>query len=198
MSSKSSRTTEEPRADLPERVAVGRVVRPHGVRGEVVVAVLSDVPGRLAAGRTVLIVPDGAPETPPRAAVIASSRPQKSGLLVRFEGIDDRDRAEELRGASLEVERSQVPEAPEGTYYWYQLLGCRCRDIGDIGEGGRDLGEVVDLIEDGGGLLLVVSDGERRLPVPFVASFLRGVDVERGTIDLELPPGLIEVCASRS
>jgi 16S rRNA processing protein RimM len=195
MSSKSSRMTEEqPRADLPERVAVGRVVRPHGVRGEVVVTVLSDVPDRLAVGRMVLVsweAPEGQVPTP-RSRVIASSRPQKTGMLVRFEGVDDRDQAEELRGAWLEVDRSQVPEAPEGTYYWYQLLGCRCRD------GGRDLGEVVDLIEDGGGLLLMVSDGERRLPIPFVEGFLRGVDVERGTIDLELPPGLIEACASRS
>jgi 16S rRNA processing protein RimM len=198
MSSKSSRTTEEqPRADLPERVAVGRVVRPHGVRGEVVVTNLSDVPDRLAAGRTVLVsreAGDGGALTSlaSRSRVIASSRPQKSGMLVRFEGVEDRDQAEELRGAWLEVDRSQVPEAPEGTYYWYQLLGCRCRDRGD------DLGEVVDLLEDGGGLLLIVSDGERRLPIPFVAGFLRGVDVERGTIDLELPPGLIEACASRS
>ena len=191
MSSKSSRTKTDsgPRADLPERVAVGRVLRPHGVRGEVVVQVLSDVPGRLAPGSTVLGTRDGKPPIP---LVVETQREHKTGAVVRFAGCDDRDRAEELRDLLLEVDRSQVPAAPEGTYYWYQLLGCRC------GVGGEDLGEVVDLVEDGGGLLLVVSDGERAVPIPFVRSFLKTVDVERGHIELELPEGLLEACASRS
>ena len=188
MSSKSSRT--ESRADLPERVTVGRVIRPHGVRGEVTVTVLTDVPGRFAPGTTLLLArEEGGPAVP---VVVESERPHKSGVAVRFAGTEDRDRAEELRGAWLEVERSQVPAAPPGTYYHYELLGCRCFD------GERDLGQVVEVIEDGGGLLLIVEDGERQVPVPFVASFLREVDVAAGRIELALPPGLVDACASRS
>lgn len=190
MSSKSSRKTTDPadiagRADLPERVSVGRVLRPHGVRGEVVVEVLSDVPDRLAPGRRLWAFGN-------RPVTVESQRPHKSGALVRFAGIDDRDRAEELRDALLEVDRSEVPAAPEGTYYWYQLLGCRCS------AGGEDLGEVTDLVEDGGGLLLVVSRDGRQVPIPFVRSFLKEVDVERGRIELDLPEGLLEACASGS
>jgi 16S rRNA processing protein RimM len=190
MSSRSSRTEGESRADLPERVTVGRVLRPHGVRGELVVAALTDVPGRFAPGTTLLMTrEEGGPAEP---VVVESERAHKSGVVVRFAGVEDRDQAEELRGRWLEVERSQVPPAPAGTYYHFELLGCRCFD------GGRELGEVVDLAEDGGGLLLIVADGERRVPVPFVASFLREIDVAAGRIDLDLPPGLIEACASRS
>jgi 16S rRNA processing protein RimM len=214
MSSRSSKTTEaaapppvaDPgiRPDLPDRVAVGRVLRPHGVRGEVVVDVTSDVPGRFDAGSRLLVARAGSAAMSAMSAMsamtamtamtltVAASRPHKSGACVRFEGIGGREEAEALRGLELEVERSAVPAAPAGTYYYYELLGCHCRD------GGRDLGEVVDLAEDGGGLLLIVADGERRVPVPFVQSFLRGVDVAAGRIDLELPPGLLEVCASRS
>jgi 16S rRNA processing protein RimM len=194
MSSKSSRKIAEEKAgegtrrDLPERVAVGRVLRPHGVRGEVAVEVLSDVPERLAPGSEVVAVR----ANHPRKLVVESRRPQKSGALIRFQGVDDRDQAEELRDAVLEVDRSQVPAAPAGTYYWYELLGCRCHSAGE------DLGEVTDLVEDGGGLLLVVKDGEREVPIPFVRSFLKDVDVERGRIELDLPPGLLEACASRS
>lgn len=189
MSSKSSRT-EEHRADFPERVTVGRVVRPHGVRGEVTVAVLSDVPGRFDLGSRLLMARE---EGGPAVTVeVASSRAQKGGVVVRFAGIEDRDRAEELRNAWLEVELSQVPPAPPGIYYHFQLLGCRCYDSG------TELGEVVDLVEDGGGLLLIVSDGERRVPLPFVASFLKEVDVAGRRIDFELPPGLVDACASRS
>ncbi len=196
-------------ATLPETVAVGRILRPHGIQGELVVQVLSDVPDRLAPGRRLLLTWDdpaskrspGAPvkpATPARPAttvVVKTERPHKTGALIRFEGVEDRDRAEELRGGWLEVLQSEVPEPPAGTYYHYQLLGCRCFD------GETDLGEVVELLEDGGGLLLIVSDGERRLPIPFVKGFLKSVDVTAGAakkIELELPPGLVETCASRS
>lgn len=208
MSSKSSRkTTEAPagvagpaetrRDDLPERVAVGRVLRPHGVRGEVVVQVLSDVPQRLDPGSEMFAVWEGRPGRSQRTLVVETCRPHKSGGMVRFAGIADRDQADELRDAWLEVDRSRVPAPEEGTYYWYQLLGCRCFDAGNDGEV-ADLGKIVDLVEDGGGLLLIVSDGERQIPIPFVRSFLKSVDVESGRIELELPPGLLETCASTS
>jgi 16S rRNA processing protein RimM len=191
MSSTSSRTSDA-RSDLPETVAVGRVLRPHGVRGEVVVEVLSDVPGRFDAGSSLLAARDGKPAGDLPRLIVAASRPHKSGALVVFEGIGDRDRAEELRGVWLEVPRAAVPAAEPGTYYQYELLGCRCF------AGGEELGRVEELAEDGGGLLLIVADGERRIPVPFVRAFLKSVDVAGGRIELDLPEGLLEACASRS
>jgi 16S rRNA processing protein RimM len=199
MSSKSSKT-EAPKAeiparrdDLPETVAVGRVLRPHGVRGEVVVEKLSDVPGRFKKGSRLTGVREG---EPPRQLTVAAGRPHKSGAVVRFEGCEDRDRAEELRGLDLEVPRAEVPKAPRGTYYQFELLGCSCRNRGE------ELGRVVEVVEDGGGVMLIVEglvEGERRrVPVPFVKAFLRKVDVAAGRIDLALPPGLLETCASRS
>ena len=193
MSSKSSKT-EAPgvparRDDLPETVAVGRVLRPHGIKGEVAVEVLSDVPGRFEKGSRVQGVREGKPS---RTLVVAASRPQKGGAVVRFEGFEDRDQAEELRGLDLEVPRSEVPKAPEGTYYQYELLGCLCFNEGEA------LGRVVEVTEDGGGLMLIVEGEGRRVPVPFVREFLRAVDVETGRIDLALPPGLLEECAFRS
>jgi 16S rRNA processing protein RimM len=194
MSSKSSKTEgqEVPRPrrdDLPETVAVGRVLRPHGVRGEVVVAVLSDVPGRFQPGSRLLGVREG---SAPVTLTIAAGRDHKTGAVVRFEGYDERDGAETLRGLDLEVPRATVPPAPDGTYYQYELVGCRCRNEGE------ELGRVVEVVEDGGGMMLIVEGGGRRVPVPFVKQFLRAVDVEEGWIDLALPPGLLETCASAS
>ena len=193
MSSKSSKT-EAPEAptrrdDLPETVAVGRVLRSHGLKGDVVVEVLSDVPGRYEKGSRVQGVREG---RPPLSLVVASSRSQKGGAVVRFEGYEDRDRAEELRGLDLEVPRSEVPKAPEGTYYQFELLGCLCFNEGE------GLGRVVEVTENGGGVMLMVEGEGRQVPVPFVREFLREVDVEAGRIDLALPPGLLETCASRS
>ena len=72
-------------------------------------------------------------------------------------------------------------------------MNCRCHDRRH-----GELGKVVDVIEDGGGLLLEVADGERRLLVPFVRRYLVAVDRVERTIELDLPAGLIETCASRS
>jgi 16S rRNA processing protein RimM len=191
MSSKSSKTENdlEGRSDLPETVTVGRVLRPHGVRGEVAVQVLSDVPGRFDKGSRVSGIREGEPPLP---LEVATGRVHKTGAVVRFEGYEDRDRAEELRNLWLEIPRSEVPAAEPGTYYQYELLGCLCR------ANGEELGRVVEVLEDGGGLLLIVEGGGRRVPVPFVKEFLREVDVAAARIDLELPPGLVETCASKS
>ncbi len=201
MSSKSSKTEAPPSAtvvpyetrrdDLPETISVGRVLRPHGVRGEVAVEVLSDVPGRFKKGSRVMGIREG---SPPSSLVVAAGRVHKSGAVVRFEGCDSREQAEELRGLDLEVSRSEVPKAPQGTYYHFELLGCRCRDTGSD----QELGRVVEVLEDGGGLILVVEGEGRRVPVPFVKDLLREVDVAAGRIEVELPEGLLETCASPS
>lgn len=198
MSSKSSKTEgpEVPRPrrdDLPETVAVGRVLRPHGVKGEVVVEVLSDVPGRFQKGSRVQGVREG---SPPVTLTVAAGRKHKTGAVVRFEGYEDRDQVEALRGLDLEVALAEVPKAPRGTYYQYELLGCLCRDVNN--DGGEELGKVVEVVEDGGGTMLIVEGEGRRIPVPFVKAFLRRVDVARGRIDLALPEGFLEACESRS
>ena len=187
MSSRSS--IPEPPRRLPDRVCVAVVRRVHGIKGGVLVEVQSDNPERFTGGSSlVAILPSGTE----RILVVERAVPHASGLLIYFEGVRDRDEAESLRGASLEVERSSVPPAPEGTYYFFELVGCRCFD------GATDLGVVEDVLEDGGGLLLLVAREGTQLPIPFVKRFLRRVDVAEGRIEMELPAGLFEACASTS
>lgn len=197
MSSRSSKKTSSSATDeAGDRVEVGRVLGAHGVRGEVAVESFSDVPERFAAGSELLAVPGagGATRsTPPRRLLVEAVRPHRGGLLVRFREVEDRDAAEALRGALLEVPREAVPAPPEDTWYHFQLVGCRCRDARR-----GDLGEVVEVVEDGGGVLLVVEGEGRRLLVPFVREVVREVDTEEGRIELDLPEGLIEACASKS
>lgn len=179
------------RTEWPQTVVVGRIVKPHGLRGEVVVEVMSDVPERFSVGSDLLMIPEsgGASST----IRIGGRRRHGAQLLVVVEGVEDREGAEALRGAWLEVGRDRVPAAPTGSYYYYQLLGCTCRDRRD-----GDLGSVVDVVEDGGGLLLVVRDGHRELLVPFVEAMVVRIDPDEGIIELDLPAGLLETCASTS
>ncbi len=186
MSSKSSTTDSRG----PRTVLVGLIHKPHGLTGEVAVESLTDVADRFAAGSELDLV---APGVPRRAVRVRSSRRHGRGLLVRFEGFGDRDGAEELRGARLEVAREAVPPAPDGEYYHFELLGCRCVD-----GSGHELGVVREVVEDGGGEILSVEDEAGELLVPFVAAFLKRVDTVAGVIELDLPDGLIETCRSRS
>ncbi len=191
MSSRSSKKTTS-----DQTVEVGRVHAAHGVRGEVSVEPYSEVEGRFAPGARLR----SARPTGPRVLTVETVRPHKSRLLVRFEGVADRDAAESLRGTVLEVPRDEVPEPPEDTWYYFQLLGCRCHDARE-----GDLGEVVGVTEDGGGVLLEVRDGSRRLLIPFARALVKSVvpagpegGGEGGRIELELPEGLVEACASKS
>ena len=183
-----------------ERIAVGRIAAAHGLRGEVTVEVLSDVPGRFAPGAVLVLSLAGAPR---RDLVVDAARPyasrHKDRLLVRFAGVDDRTAAEALRGGVLEVEAAAVPPAPEGSYYQFELVGCRCED-----RRAGFLGEVVDVVAGGGGDLLRVFCPARgdepgsELLLPFVDAYVVDVDVPGRRILMDLPEGLIEACGSAS
>ena len=174
----------------PDGVVVGRVRKAHGVRGEVAVEVFSDVAERFdVGGRLVARLRGGEART----VIVASARPHAQLQLLRFEGCEDRGAAEQLRSATLEVDRSQVPPSASGAFYYYELIGCRCVD-----RRSGALGRVIDVIEDGGGLLLELESVRGRLLVPFVQIYLVSVDIGLGVIELDLPENLVEMCTSTS
>ncbi|MDX1382680.1 MAG: ribosome maturation factor RimM [Thermoanaerobaculia bacterium] len=172
--------------ELPDTVRVGKIVKPHGLRGDLVVEASTDVAERFAPGSMLTLA--GPRE---RRLEVARCRVHKGLLLVAFAGLESRDDVEGLRGLELVVARQDVPAAPPGSYYYFELVGCACRD-----ESAGDLGRVVDVVEDGGGLILEIERGSRKLLVPFVNAYLVEVDVAGRRIALDLPPGLIETCES--
>lgn len=188
MTSSSSKTDPEP---LPDRVLVGIVTRPHGLRGDVVVEAASDREERFARGSVVeATLPGGAT----LRLTVAATRASQRGLRVIFEGYGDRDAAERLRGARLEVPLAEVPPARPGEYYHFELVGCRSFD-----HAAGELGRVVEVEQGAADLLLVVErpDG-RRLRLPFVEAFVERIDRDARRIDWKLPEGLIEACTSTS
>ena len=115
-------------------VAVGKITRAHGVRGEVAVLVLTEVEDRFEPG-TQLSADGRSPLT------IDATRRDRGRLLVKFRGVDGRDAAQALSGVYLMVPRSASPELPEGSYWPYELEGCEVRT-----EGGRELGTIAEVI----------------------------------------------------
>ena len=175
---------------LPKTVVVGRVGKPHGVRGEFTIEVLTDVPDRFSVGERLLL---SRSTTASRAVTVVTSRAHGNARVIRLQGIENREEAEELRGALLEVKRDHVPAPPPGSYYHYQLVGCRCVD-----RTSGDLGRVVEVVEDGGGWILEIDDAGRRILLPFVQAYLVRVDVASALIETDVPPELIKTCASTS
>jgi len=150
---------------------LGRVGRPHGIRGEVVVTLHTDRPERTAPG-AVFHVGD-------RTLVLASARPHQGRWLVRFEGVTDRDAAEELRGATLVGEPLDDPG--EGRIWVHELVGDEVRDVH-----GHALGHVLEVEVNPAHDILVLEDGVL-VPMVFV------VDRRPGVLVIDPPEGLLDL-----
>ena len=170
-------------------VVVGRVGKPHGVRGEVTVDVRTDEPERrFAAGTTLRAEPPKGSANPLRAMTVRSSRWHQSTLLVVFEELADRNAAEAARGIVLHanVPADATPDDPD-EYYDRQLIGLAAYDL----DGGV-LGEVSALVHGGAQDLLTIRtpDGRDAL-VPFVAALVPEVDLEARRVVIADRPGLV-------
>lgn len=170
-------------------VVVGRIGKPHGIRGDVTVDVRTDEPERRFATGSVLAVqaPRGS-ATRLRQLTVASARWHQSTLLVRFEEIADRNAAEAARGILLHasIPADESPEDPD-EFYDHQLVGLTAYD-----EAGALLGEVSAVVHGGAQDLLTVRtpDGRDAL-VPFVKALVPEVDLSAGRVVIADRPGLV-------
>jgi 16S rRNA processing protein RimM len=174
------------------RVIVGRIGRPHGIRGEVVIGVRTDEPDlRFAVGATLDVRRslDALPGEQGQLTV-ASARWHSGQLLVAFAGVTDRTAAGELTGSWLIVDSSQLPEiADPDEFRDHELIGLSVRTCA-----GDPVGVVTDVLHYGQDLLVVRradgKDGE--CLVPFVKAIVPEVDVEAGLVVIDPPPGLLD------
>ena len=162
---------------------VGRIGRPHGVRGEVTIAPSTDDPdARFAVGNR--LSTDPASRGP---LTVTGFRRSGRMLVLAFDGFADRDAAETLRGVAVTVDASTlpVPDDPD-EFYDHQLIGLAVQDAG-----GAALGEVVDVLHPPAAPVLTVRrpDGSDEL-VPFVSAIVPVVDLEAGRLVVDPPDGM--------
>lgn len=168
------------------QLVVGRIGRPHGVRGEVVVDVRTDSPEQRYAVGSVF-------ETDPASAgplTVETLRPHQGRFLVTFAGYADRDLAEKLRGVLLCVDSSTVPDPDDPEEFNdHRLVGLRAQL-----SSGELLGEVVGIDHAPASDLLIVRllDGRTGL-VPFVRAIVPEVDIDGGKVVLDPPDGLFDI-----
>lgn len=168
------------------QLVVGRIRRPHGIRGELSVEVRTDDPeDRFAVGRALRTDPDDrGPLT------ITAGRWHSGSLLLAFAEVPDRDAAEELRGTWLVVDSSEIgPTGDPDEFHDHELIG-----LAAVTVGGEPVGVVTDVRHHGQDLLVIEPAAGRRddLLVPFVAAIVPEVDVPAGRLVIDPPPGLLE------
>jgi 16S rRNA processing protein RimM len=167
----------------PEYLTVGRVLRPHGVRGELLVEVLTDFPESLP-GKTVTLTAEA--DSPGERLVVDSVRWHRGRLLVRVAGRDDRESVEALRNYLIQIDLSQAEPLAEGQYYHHQIVGLRA-----VADDGRLLGRVSAILETGANDVYVVETPEGgELLVPAIRDAVRKIDLEAGEIVIHVLDGL--------
>lgn len=167
---------------------VGRIGKPHGIRGEVTVDVRTDEPERRYVDGAVLQAeaPRGSAFTA-RTLTVTRTRWHQGVLLVTFAELDDRNTAEAARGVVLRtfVSADEVPEDPD-EFYDHQLIGLAAYDVD-----GTHLGELVGLTHGAQDLLRIRTPEGREALVPFVATLVPEVDVAGGRVVIADRPGLV-------
>ncbi len=168
------------KADPPpkDHVIVGSILGASGLRGEVRVRGFTDSRERYATGSTVYF------GSIPRR--IERSRPHKSGLVVKFEGVDGRNAAEALRGTVLTVPLSAVLPLEGSNYYHYQIIGMAVWTAED-----EYLGTVREILPAGGTDVYVIKSEEgRELLLPALREVVTDVDITANRMTVSVPEGL--------
>lgn len=161
-----------------DRVVVGRVLGPWGVRGEVKVEVMTDFPDRFSPEEEVYI--GGSP------LAIEGCRWQKGLAIVKLATIDGIESAETIRGQFIEVPGEQLRSLPEDEYYQFQIVGLEVWT-----SEGEFLGRVSRIIPTGGNDVYLVLYEGREVLVPAIEDVVKSVDLERGRIVIEVIRGLL-------
>ena len=169
---------------LAEFLQIGRILGPHGIKGELRVLPLTDDPSRFDRLTDCLLDDPGG--GPPVACRSTGVRHQQGYVLLHLQGVDDRTGAERLKGRYLLVARKDAVRLPKDSYFVCDLVGCRVRTMD-----GEDLGELAEVLSTGSNdVYLVQRKGAKDLLIPALKTVVCSVDIETRLIQVVLPDGL--------
>lgn len=166
--------------DEPAFLVVGKLHRPHGLNGEIVMSVHTDFPERLNTGTTVFIGDDHHP------LIIRSCRRHKNSLLMSFNELNSPEEIGIFRNQYVYVITTDRPPLEEGEYYHHQLLGLRVID-----QAGSSLGYIDEILETGANDVLVIRDEVGKdYYLPYVNEMILQINLEEGFLKVDPIPGI--------
>lgn len=167
-----------------ELVAIAKIVKSRGLRGELVADILTDFPERFAETSDVIVLlPNG--ET--LDLIIEKFWFQKGRIVLKFADFDSIEKAETLRGAEICVPEDETIELEEDEFFDWELAGCEVETVS-----GEKIGRVKELMRTGGTENLVVEGAAKDYLIPFAETICVAVDVENKLIKIDAPEGLLE------
>jgi len=175
----------------PDHLVVGRVVKPHGTKGELFVWLMTDDPDEVFGPDRELWLGDeeGGLGEDAATLVVERSRPFKRGLLVMFAGVSNREAVESMANRCLLAPRDALSEPGDGETYYHDLLGLAVETVE-----GAAVGRVVGVYEtEPADLLEVEADDGRRRLIPLSKQVVRRIDVAAGRLEIEPPAGLLDL-----
>jgi 16S rRNA processing protein RimM len=165
-------------------VIIGKIVRAHGLRGEVKVSPLTDNPERFETLQSAVIQrPDGV-EVP---VSVVNLRPIPGHFLVTFEGYRNLTEVAGLIGGWISVPETEVPDLPDGRYYHFQILGMSVYEEGD----GAYIGEIVEVFSTGSNDVYVVRNGPKEHLIPAIRDVVQEIDVAARRMTIRCVEGLL-------
>ena len=173
-----------PDTDSPT-LAIARIVRTQGNRGEVLADILTDFPERFQRLKAVwLEFPDEHREM----AVVEATWPHKGRQVLKFAGIESISEAERLRTAWVLVDRKDAVPLEEGEYYDHDLIGCQVVDVAGV-----VLGRVREILKAAGNSVLIVDGPRGEILIPAVADCCRQISIPEKLIVVDPPEGLLDL-----
>jgi 16S rRNA processing protein RimM len=165
----------------PVFVIIGKLRRPHGLHGEMIMEIHTDYPERFSVGKTIRV---GHKQTP---LLIRSIRPHKDFLLIAFEGYNGPEELGDFRNQSVYIDAKEIPDLPAGDFYHHQLIGLQV-----ISEYEQQIGTVVEILVTGANDVLVVQQSDNiEVLLPYVSEYLIEVNLDLGYLKMRILPGLI-------
>lgn len=165
-------------------VAVAKIVKSRGLRGELVADILTDFPERFEELKTsVVLLPDGRMFE----VQIENFWFQKGRIVLKLAGFDSIEAAETLRGAEICVPESEAIELEEDEFFDWELENCKVETIE-----GEKIGVVKELMRTGGTEILVVAGKTKDYLIPFAKAICTEVDIENKLIKVDAPEGLLD------
>jgi 16S rRNA processing protein RimM len=178
----AKRPAGSPAAGEPAFLAVGKVRRPHGVAGDVLVEVYTDFPERL---QPKVVIYAGETHLP---LTIRRQRIHNDGILLAFDGYTTPEQVGRFRNQILYNIVADAVELPEGEFYYHELLGLSVLD-----ETGVSLGKMTEIIQTGANDVYVVTDeAGNEILLPAIANVILEVDLDSQTMKVHLLPGLLK------
>ncbi len=171
-------------------LAIARIVRPQGRRGEVAAEILTDFPERFASLRQAYLENPGKVPAPAR---IERAWPHKGRMILKLAGVDSIERAEELRGRHVLVPRSEKTALPPHHYYHWELEGCRV--VAEREGNRREVGIVASVEPTGGVDILHIRAprGAGEVLIPLAQAICTRIDTAAKTIVIDPPEDLLDL-----